>query len=227
MHEFVKDKLVNPLCKLLLPFFSLLVAGLCLNFFIKFVLLRNTTYLYAMLITPYALPLLTWRVLNLFYPLKEGRSFIAGPTFSPWLSSFRIQEIYLKFPFLEKTLMLVPFLYNVWLRAWGAKIGKRVIFAPGVVINDRPGVEIGDYVYFGDGCYLSSHLVLEKDKKFICYYKKIRIESHSFIGAFTTFAPGATVKAGSRVNTFSFFRLNSEKAESFDPGATEIEKSRA
>lgn len=208
MKIFIRDKVINTLCKIILPFYGLIIVLLALFFLSK-------GSLWLCLGVLYLLPVCTWRVINFFYPLMEGKSYIAGDTFSPWLSSYRIQEIYIKLPFLERFILLVPFLFNLWLRAWGAKIGKRVLFAPNTTIVDRPGIEIGDYVYLGDQCYFSSHLILEKDKKFICLYKKIRIEEDCFIGAFTKFAPGAKVRKGSRVRTFSFFRINSDVAESF------------
>lgn len=208
MKIFLRDKVINTVCKSILPFYPLIIATLTIYFLSQ---VRIGTALFCL----YLFPLITWKFINFFYPLKEGKSYIAGPTFSPWLTSYRIQEIYIKLPVLEKIIMLVPFLYNVWLRAWGSKIGKRVLFAPNITIIDRAGLEIGNYVYFGDGCYLSSHLILEKNKKFICFYKKIKIEDNSFIGAFTTLAPGALIKEGSRIRTFSFFRMNSDRAESF------------
>lgn len=210
MKNIIKDKIVNTLCKIILPFYSLIVVVLAIVSFFKF-------NIWASLGVIYLLPLFTWRFINFFYPLKDSKGYIAGATFSPWLSSYRIQEIYIKFPFLEKILMLVPFLFNIWLRAWGSKIGKRVLFTPNTIIIDRPGLDIGDNVYFGDKCYLSSHLVIEKDKKFFCIYKKIKIEDNSFIGAFSTFGPGSLVRSGSRLNAFSLFKLNSDKAETLLP----------
>ena len=208
MNIFLRDKIVNPLCKTVLPYYSLIIVVSAIYF------LFQARYGVALFIL-YLVPLLTWRFLNLVYPLKEGTSYIAGSTFSPWLSSYRIQEIYLRFPFLEKVIMLTPFLYNVWLRLWGSKVGKRVIFTHNISITDRSGLVIGNNVYFGDQCYLSCHFVLEKNKKLLLIYKKIRIEDDVFIGSFTKFSPGAVAKKGSRVNTHSFFGLNSSKAESF------------
>ena len=208
MKIYLKDVVINTLCKILLPFYSLFIAVLSVYY------LLNSKFIAAFL-TLYLLPLATWRVIHFFYPLKEGTSYIAGEIFSPWLSSYRIQEIYIKFPFLEKIIMLVPFLFNAWLRLWGSKIGRRVLFAPNTTIIDRAGLIIDDNVYIGDQCYFSCHFVLEKDQKFLCTYKKIRIGGHSFIGAFSRFAPGAKVKEGSRVRAFSFFRMNSEVAETF------------
>lgn len=210
MNIFLRDKLINPICKTVLPYYSLIIVVSAIYF------LLHARY-GAFLFTLYLVPLITWKIFNFFYPLKEGNSYIAGSTFSPWLSSYRIQEIYLKFPYLEKFLLLVPFLFNAWLRAWGSKVGKRVIFTPNITITDRAGLEIGDNVYFGDQCYLSSHFVLEKNKKFLLLYKKIHIEDDVFVGSFTKFSPGAVVKKGSRVRTHSYFGINSSKAESFIP----------
>jgi acetyltransferase-like isoleucine patch superfamily enzyme len=168
------------------------------------------------LLTPYILPLFTWKLINFIKPLKEGSGeYLAEKTFSPWLSSYRIQEIYLKFPFLERAIHLVPFLYSSWLRAWGSKVGKRVLIPPTVKVVDRTSLDIGNNVYLGDEVYFSSHFIVQKNGRIFCYHKSVTIEDNCFIGAFTKLGPGARVKENSVVKAFSYYSLNSSEPGNF------------
>lgn len=145
----------------------------------------------------YFLPPLTWRILNKFFPLKEGASFVGRvDPLSPWVICHQIQLIYIIVPFAEKLLMIVPGLYSLWLRLWGSKIGKKVYWTPGVEIVDRTHVEIGDYVFLGNKTYLSPHVVRRKSNKYLLYFKKVKIGSRSFIGAWSILGPGAQVEEG-------------------------------
>jgi acetyltransferase-like isoleucine patch superfamily enzyme len=211
-----KDKVMNSLFKFQLPFFSLFVLCLSLYFLGVAYKLSSATYLIFAFLTPYLIPLLTWRLINFIYPLKEGScEYLAEKTFSPWLSSYRIQEIYLKLPILEGLIHFVPFLYNSWLKAWGSEIGKRVLIPPSVKIVDRTSLKIGNNVYLGDEVYFSSHFIVQKNGRIFCYHKSVTIEDNCFIGAFTKLGPGACVKANSKVKAFSYFSMNSSVPGNF------------
>lgn len=142
--------------------------------------------------------------------MEEGGSYIGltEKKFSTWLFALRAQQIYIVFPQLERLLFFLPGMYSAWLRAWGSKIGKAVFWVPGTIVNDRNLLEIGDYVVFGHNVYMSSHFLRAKDGKFFVYVKKIKIESMSFIGAFTKMGPGTTIKSGSQVEATSEFSVN-------------------
>ncbi|MDD4972918.1 MAG: hypothetical protein PHY93_01130 [Bacteriovorax sp.] len=159
---------------------------------------------------PYLLPLMIQRIVLGIYPLKEGGNYIglAEKSFSPWLFSLRVQQIYLVFPQLERLLFFLPGLYSAWLRAWGSQIGKNVFWTPGTVVNDRSLMEVGDFVIFGHNTYMSSHLLRVKNGKFFVYVRKIKIGSYSFIGAFTKMGPGTKISSGSQVQAMSNFSIN-------------------
>ncbi|OUR95386.1 hypothetical protein A9Q84_16250 [Halobacteriovorax marinus] len=216
MKATAKDKVMNTLFKFQLPFFSLFVLILSVTLFYKSYQLSSTRLFIIAFLTPYLVPLLTWRLIHFIYPLKEGScEYLAEKTFSPWLSSYRIQEIYLKLPILERLIHFVPFLFNLWLKAWGSQIGKRVLIPPTVKIVDRASLKIGNNVYLGDEVYFSSHFIVQKNGRIFCYHKSVTIEDNSFIGAFTKLGPGACVKANSKVKAFSYFSMNSSKAGNF------------
>jgi hypothetical protein len=205
-----KDNILNFLFKRLQHFFPLIFFSIMLYLFAQFVLTKCLLYFGLFCITPYLLPLIIQRIVLGIYPLKEGGNYIglAEKSFSPWLFSLRVQQIYLVFPQLERLLFFLPGLYSAWLRAWGSQIGKNVFWTPGTVVNDRGLMEVGDFVIFGHNTYMSSHLLRVKNGKFFVYVRKIKIGSYSFIGAFTKMGPGTKISSGSQVQAMSNFSIN-------------------
>lgn len=205
-----KDNILNFLFKRLQHFFPLIFFSIMLYLFAQFVLTKCLIYFVLFCLMPYLLPLMIQRIVLGIYPLKEGGNYIglAEKSFSPWLFSLRVQQIYLVFPQLERLLFFLPGLYSAWLRAWGSQIGKNVFWTPGTVVNDRSLMEVGDFVIFGHNTYMSSHLLRVKNGKFFVYVRKIKIGSYSFIGAFTKMGPGTKISSGSQVQAMSNFSIN-------------------
>ncbi len=142
----------------------------------------------------YLYPLLAFRLHNLFFPLKEGAFNLAQKKYSPWWGSFKIQEIYYQIPQLEYLLHLIPGLYSFWLRLWGSKIGKGVIWTPNVEVNDRGLMRIGDGVVTGHKCHFICHVIWPKKDGLLLIVKRITLDSHAFIGAGSKFGPGVIVE---------------------------------
>jgi len=153
----------------------------------------------------YLFPLLTFRLLAFFHPIKEGVSDIFGSQFSPWWAGHQIQLLFVALPRLESLLILVPGLYSIWLRGWGSTIGKGVYWTPGVTNYDRNLLEVGDNVIFGERSTSVCHVISPKDGKGLLKIVKIRIGNNCFVGAGSVLSPGVTmdektfVKAGAHV----------------------------
>ncbi len=145
----------------------------------------------------YGFPVLVYRLHQQIYPLKNGISYLQGENYSPWWGSHQLQLIYIAFPALETLLRLVPGLFSIWLRLWGAQIGKQVYWTPGLEIADRGLLTIGDNVVFGHQVGLYSHIVKPRRDNLMLYLKPITIGDDSFIGAGSYIGPGATITAGS------------------------------
>nr|BDT29396.1 acyl transferase [Bacteriovorax sp. HI3] len=214
-----KDFILNLLFKRLQHFFPLIFFSLMVYFFVKFVQTGDFFYFVKFALTPYLLPLLIQRVVLGIYPMKEGGSYIGleEHTFSPWLFSLRVQQIYLVFPQLERLLFYLPGMYSAWLRAWGSKIGKNVFWTPGTIINDRSLMDVGDFVIFGHNTYMSSHFLRVKNGRFFVYVKTVKIGSFSFIGAFTKMGPGTNIAPGTQVQAMSLFSVNRDKPNTVSP----------
>ncbi|MEA5594346.1 acyltransferase [Rivularia sp. UHCC 0363] len=142
----------------------------------------------------YGFPLLIHKIHNHFYPIQEGISYLQGKEYSPWWGSHQIQSIYITFDFLEAALRLIPGTFSLWLRLWGAKVGKNVYWTPKLEIADRSLIEIGDNVVFGQSCGILSHAIKPKKQDLMLYVKKVKIGSNVFIGAGSYLAPGVIVQ---------------------------------
>ncbi len=152
----------------------------------------------------YIFPLLMFRILIFFYPIKEEVSDIFSD-FSPWWAGHQIQLLFMAIPRLESILIMVPGLYSMWLRAWGSKVGKGVYWTPGVTNYDRNLLEIGDNVIFGERATTVCHVISPKDGKGLLKVSKIIIGNQCFVGAGSVLSPGVLmeekcfVKAGAHV----------------------------
>ena len=123
----------------------------------------------------YAFPLLIHKIHDHFYPIKEGISYLQGNEYSPWWGSHQIQSVYITFGVLESVLRLIPGAFSLWLRLWGAKVGKNVYWTPKLEVADRSLIEIGDNVIFGQSCGILSHVVKPKKQNLMLYVKKVKI----------------------------------------------------
>ena len=177
----------------LLTFFPALVLLCTASSVIAMIVTRSPLWLSAVVFSLYGLPLIAFRVINLIRPLREGRSHLDGPRYSPWWGSHNIQRIYIAFPQLESLLQLIPGAFSLWLRLWGSRIGRRVHWTPRVEIADRSLLEVGDDVVFAHKIECFAHAIKPRRGRLILYVRRIRIGSRVFIGAGSRIGPGARV----------------------------------
>jgi hypothetical protein len=144
----------------------------------------------------YLLPVACFRVHQAIWPMREGRSRLDQPGYSPWWGGHQFQLVYAAFPALEAGLRIVPGAYSAWLRLWGSRIGRRVHWTPRVDITDRSLLEIGDDVVFGHltACY--AHLIKRRREGLVLYVRRVRIGNGVMIGAGSRLSPGARLGAG-------------------------------
>ncbi|MBV6623477.1 MAG: acyl transferase [Rivularia sp. (in: Bacteria)] len=175
----------------LFPSAVMLLAFICFLWICQSPSFYNIT---ALLFTLYGFPLLIHKIHNYFYPLEEGVSYLKGKEYSPWWGSHQIQSIYISFTALESALRLIPGAFSLWLRLWGAKVGKNVYWTPKLEIADRSLIEIGNNVVFGQDCGVISHVIKPKKQDLMLYVKKVKIGNNVFIGAGSYLAPGVIIK---------------------------------
>lgn len=155
--------------------------------FIRFVLV---------LLLVYGLPVLCFRLHGLIWPLREGLSRLDGAAYSPWWGGHCIQVVYDALPALEALLRLIPGAYSAWLRLWGSRVGRGVVWTPRVEITDRSLLEIGDRVIFGHKVACYPHVVSRKGGRLRLYTARIHIGADAFLGAGSRLGPGAVIAAG-------------------------------
>ena len=158
----------------------------------------------------YLFPLFCFRVHNWIFKNKDGVAYLVGDKYIPWFGGHQIQQIYIAFPALETLLRMVPGLFSLWLRLWGAKIGKGVYWTPGLEITDRDRLEVGDHVIFGHRVGLYGHVIKPKNDNLLLFTRRIRIGSGAFIGAAARIGPGVRIDAGALVATTSDHFPNSK-----------------
>lgn len=147
----------------------------------------------------YGFPVIAYQLHQWRYPIKSGISYLQTDTYSPWWSSHQIQVIFIAIPALESILRLVPGLFSVWLRLWGAKIGAHVYWTPGLEIADRGLLEVGDRVVFGHQVGLYAHIIKPKKNDLMLYVKPIIIGNDVFIGAGSRISAGTVIADGTYV----------------------------
>jgi hypothetical protein len=148
-----------------------------------------------MLLLPYVLPLVLFRVTNAFLPLKDGAHYYNPAQASPWVMSFYLQALYGAFPQLERNLIVLG-LFSPWLRLWGSKVGTNVLWTSHTQILDRSGLEIGDNVFFGHMCLLTPHVTDLRHGKLLFYFRKIHIGHNVFLGGACRIGPGVRIDDG-------------------------------
>ena len=147
----------------------------------------------------YIIPPLITRIALLICPLKETEYDLFSKEYYVWWLTFCSQIIYLRLPFLEEILRLIPGLYSMWLRIfWGAKIGRFTFWAPGTKILDRPFLNIGNNVIFAADVRLNPHAQL--NGKLIL--APVTIEDNVIVGAYSLLVSGTVIKANQETKPF-------------------------
>jgi hypothetical protein len=181
---------------LLLSVFPAFIFLLALISLIWLIFMPSTKAIMTLLFILYLFPLIIYRIHNVFHPIPLGLSDLRAKEYNPWWGSQQIQLIYNTFPSLEKVLHLCPGLFSLWLRLWGAKIGKNVYWVPSVTVLDRGLLEVGDQVIFGHLSGTSSHIIKPVLDKLYVYVQWVKIGDRVLVGGESRVGAGAYVKPG-------------------------------
>ncbi len=152
----------------------------------------------------YLLPPILGRAVLLLLPIRERRIAAGSRDFFAWWTLFQLQRVFCRFPALEELLRLVPGAYSLWLRLWGARIGRLTYWAAGMRILDRPFLVIGDDVVFGAGVRLNPHvLVKESQGQMQVLLAPVRIGDRALVGGYSTLTAGTEVAADEALRAFT------------------------
>jgi hypothetical protein len=158
---------------------------------------------------------LSVRLTTFVTPLHPGRFEINSRPFLLWWFTAQWQVVFNRLPFLEELLRLVPGLYSLWLRCWGARVGKLVYWSPGLVILDRPLVDVGNRVVFGVGVRVNPHLlgpdhVNGAPRRMTLTVAPVRIGDDALVGGYSFLPPGSFVAPGEVLPGMRTLRMFSE-----------------
>jgi hypothetical protein len=152
----------------------------------------------------YFVPPLVGRAQLMFFPITPGSYGLDAPEFLRWWASAQTQILFCRLPFLEEILRLLPGCYSLWLRLWGAKIGRLTYWAPGLRILDRSFLEIGDNVVFGAGVRLNPHVIADDEMSVPrLHVGPVRIGDGCQIGGYSLLTAGSRVEAGQTLKALS------------------------
>jgi hypothetical protein len=145
----------------------------------------------------FLLPPLAVRAATWWRPLASGRLEPGSRGFLHWWFTAQWQVVFTRLPMLEEAIRMIPGLYSLWLRLWGARVGALVYWSPGVVILDRPLVRIGKRVIFGIGVRLNPHVLApDGPRRMALYLSPIAIGDDALVGGYSLLLPGCEVADG-------------------------------
>jgi len=97
----------------------------------------------------------------------------------------------------------VPGLYSMWLRLWGAKIGRLTFWSPGVMILDRSFLKVGNDVVTGAGVRLNAHVIEYIEGEIKLHLATIVIGDGCNIGGYSLLTSGCQVDKGESLHAFA------------------------
>jgi len=156
----------------------------------------------------YLLPPLITRLVLAVCGSSEGENLGQDTrAYKLWWFVTQMQVVFNRFPALEEALRLVPALYPLWLRLWGARVSLKVYWASGAMIVDRTLIDVGSGVVIGTRAVISAHLAT-KDAAgaFRVAIARVEIGDDVLIGAYAGIAPGCRIESGAEVPAAAFLR---------------------
>ncbi len=130
-------------------------------------------------------------------PLPREDIAVGSSAFLIWWFTSQWQTIFNRLPWIEEMIRLIPGLYAMWLRLWGAKVGRLVYWTPGLRILDRSLVSIGDHATFGAGVKIHPHIIMPNDKgELVLRVATVSIGRGSMVGGSSVLLAGSWVGDG-------------------------------
>ncbi len=145
----------------------------------------------------FLIPPLVVRLAITWKPLTTGVVEPDSAAFLYWWFTAQWQIVFTRLPALEEMMRMIPGLYSLWLRLWGARVGALVYWSPGVVILDRSLVRIGSRVIIGTAARLNPHALAPVGPcSMKLYLAPITIGDDALIGASSQLLPGCEIAGG-------------------------------
>lgn len=191
----------------LIPLLHVLVAAAIL--LLMRASLSNRILLFFVLV--YLLPPLLGRCLLPSLRSNRENIPIGSRKFLAWWALFQLQVLFCRLPVLEELLRLVPGCYSLWLRLWGAKIGRLTYWSAGTLLTDRSFLEIGDDVVLGAGVRLNAHVLARAPGgEMELILAPISIGDRTVLGGYSLLTAGTKIAADETMPAFLISPPHSE-----------------
>jgi hypothetical protein len=142
----------------------------------------------------YLLPPSVARLTLLLVTIPHGRISVGSKAFFGWWTLFQLQIIFCRLPALEEILRLTPGLYSLWLRLWGARIGRLTYWSPGTTITDRSFLCVGNDVVFGAGVRLNAHVLTKGENgRMELILATLKIGDRVVVGGYSLLTAGTEI----------------------------------
>lgn len=126
--------------------------------------------------------------------LPLGETAVPSPVFFRWWSTWQLQMLFNRLPWIDELLRFVPGLYSLWLRLWGARIGRLTLWSPGARISDRPLLRLGDDVVIGLDVRLFGHFGgLDEGGRAMLTLGTVTIGDRTSVGGCALLGPGVVL----------------------------------
>ena len=143
----------------------------------------------------FILPPLLARIV-LLRSLPQGEIAVPSAAFFRWWTTWQLQAVFNRLPWIEELLRFIPGAYSAWLRLWGARVGRLTLWSPGVRVFDRPLLRIGDDVVLGIDTRLVGHFgALDATGCTTFTIGLITLGDRCTLGASALLGPGVTLGA--------------------------------
>lgn len=134
--------------------------------------------------------------------LATGEIAVPSSAFFRWWTTWQLQMVFNRLPWLEEVLRLIPGVYSAWLRLWGARIGRLTLWSPGVRIFDRPLLHLGDDVVLGLDVRVTGHFGgLDAAGRSTMTLGPVTLRDRTTIGAAALLGPGLEIDADQATET--------------------------
>jgi hypothetical protein len=151
----------------------------------------------------YLVPALAARMILALAPISQARIRADTGAFFTWWALANLQMLFCRLPLLEEVLRLVPGLYSLWLRLWGAHIGRLTYWGAGLRILDRSFLHIGDNVVFGAAVRLNPHVLARNEQGDMeLMLATIVIGDRSVVGGYSLLTAGSELAPGECTRAF-------------------------
>lgn len=142
----------------------------------------------------YVVPPLVARFTLIVMPIKKESIAIGSRDYFVWWFLLNLQMVFCRFPFFDEVLRVFPAVYSMWLRLWGARIGKHTYWAAGLRILDRSFLNIGDGVVFGAGVRLNPHVIADNHEGVPeLLLARVTIGDRAMIGGYSLLTAGTFI----------------------------------